>query len=72
MSLNLKVDDIYRKIGEFGPYQLLVLLLVGIIALEPCIVGLSFVFYSAVPQFRYNLNFQFKYHNQIMSIFFGL
>ena len=52
MSINQKTDDIYKQIGEFGPYQLLVFILVGIIAFIPAIVGYSYSFYGAVPDHR--------------------
>jgi hypothetical protein len=51
-NLNLKIEEIFKLIGEFGPYQLLIFLLVGITACIPGIVGYSYSFYAAVPEFR--------------------
>jgi hypothetical protein len=51
-SLNQKIEGIFAEIGEFGPYQLLVFVLVGITAFIPAIVGYSYSFYAAVPDFR--------------------
>jgi OCT family organic cation transporter-like MFS transporter 4/5 len=51
-SLNQKIEGIFAEIGEFGPYQLLVFILVGITAFIPAIVGYSYSFYAAVPNFR--------------------
>jgi OCT family organic cation transporter-like MFS transporter 4/5 len=51
-SLNEQIEEIYTHIGEFGPYQLLIFVLVGITAFIPAIVGYSYSFYAAVPNFR--------------------
>ena len=49
-SLNL--DDIYKKIGDLGPYQILMICLIGMVTNIQQIVGLSYSFYGAVPDFR--------------------
>lgn len=54
-NLNKKIDDIYKEVGEFGPYQLAMFCLIGITAFIPAIVGYSFSFYGAVPDFRCRL-----------------
>ena len=51
-NLNQKIDDIFKEVGEFGPYQLFVFVLVGVIAFIPSIVGYSYSFYGATPDFR--------------------
>jgi hypothetical protein len=51
-NLNKKIDDIFKEIGEFGKYQLLVFILVGTTAFIPSIVGFSYSFYGATPNFR--------------------
>ena len=56
-SLNEKIENIYKEIGEFGPYQLLIFALVGIISFVPAIVGYSFGFYAATPNHRYSTDF---------------
>lgn len=51
-SLNEKIENIFKEIGEFGRYQLLIFILVGIISFVPAIVGYSFGFYAATPSHR--------------------
>lgn len=51
-SLNQRIEEIYKQISEFGPYQLLIFVLVGITSLVPAIVGYSYSFYGAVPDHR--------------------
>ena len=52
-GLNEKIENIFKEIGEFGRYQLLIFVLVGIISFVPAIVGYSFGFYAATPSHRY-------------------
>ena len=52
LSLNEKIENIFKEIGEFGRYQLLIFILVGIISFVPAIVGYSFGFYAATPFHR--------------------
>lgn len=54
-NINQKIDDIFKEVGEFGPYQLFVFVLVGVIAFIPSIVGYSYSFYGATPEFRCKL-----------------
>lgn len=51
-NLNKKIDEIFKEIGEFGPYQLFVFVLLGVVAFIPSIVGYSYSFYGATPDFR--------------------
>ena len=51
-NLNKKIDEIFKEIGEFGSYQLLVFILAGTTAFIPAIVGHSYNFYGATPNFR--------------------
>lgn len=55
-QLNKKTEEIFKQIGEFGPYQLLIFILVGVIAFEPALVAYSFSFYGATPNHRFFLN----------------
>ena len=50
--LNKKIDRIFDEIGGFGPYQLFVFIIVGMVAFTPSIVSYSFSFYGAVPNHR--------------------
>jgi hypothetical protein len=45
-------DDIFNKIGEFGPYQLMVLVLIGLSAIIPATLAYSYVFIGATPEYR--------------------
>ena len=42
-----KLDDIFKRIGSFGPYQLLLVLIVGQTSMIPAINSMSYVFLSA-------------------------
>lgn len=55
LNLNKKIDDIYKEVGEFGPYQLVLFCLIGVTAFIPALVGYSFSFYAAIPDFRCRL-----------------
>jgi MFS transporter, OCT family, solute carrier family 22 (organic cation transporter), member 4/5 len=56
-NLNKKIDEIFKQIGEFGPYQLTLFFLIGITAFIPAIVGYSYSFYGATPDFRCKIPF---------------
>jgi hypothetical protein len=51
-TLNQKIELIFKRVGEFSRYQLCMLVLVGIATFIPAIVGYSYTFYAATPQFR--------------------
>lgn len=51
-SLNKKTEEIFDQVGHFGPYQLLIFVLVGVMAFVPSLVGFSFSFYGTVPNHR--------------------
>lgn len=51
-NLNKKTEEIFDQVGHFGPYQLLIFILVGIIASVPSFVGFSYSFYGTVPNHR--------------------
>ena len=52
-SSDHKTDELFKEVGEFGKYQLLVFVLVGITAFIPAFVGYSYSFYAAVPNHRF-------------------
>jgi F0F1-type ATP synthase assembly protein I len=56
-QVTAKIDDIFDKIGEFGPYQLFILFLIGLTAIVPAILAYSYIFIGATPEFRYLLNY---------------
>jgi hypothetical protein len=45
-------DDYFSEIGEFGPYQLFIFLLVGFTSAIPSMTAYSELFTSATPEFR--------------------
>lgn len=51
-SLNQQTEEIFKQVGEFGPYQLFIFILVGLTAFIPAIVGYSYSFYAATPNHR--------------------
>ena len=69
ISLNEKIESIFTEIGEFGRYQLLVFILVGIISFVPAIVGYSFGFYAATPLHRLIFLLSFNLGVNILSNF---
>jgi hypothetical protein len=48
-------DKIFRRVGEFGIYQFVLVVLASVTCLVPSIVAYGFVFYGAVPEFRCKL-----------------
>lgn len=49
---NEGIDEIFKEIGEFGKYQLFLLVSICFISTLPAITGYSFVFSAAIPDFR--------------------
>lgn len=47
-----KCDDTFRRIGEFGKYQLLCMLLIGLTCSISSITGFSYIFIGGLPKFR--------------------
>ncbi len=52
---SIEVDEDFNKIGEFGPFQCLVLVLVGLVALAPAYLSHGYVFIAGTPDSRYAL-----------------
>ena len=52
ISNEVNIDDIYKKIGEIGSYQCLIIILVGLVSFNEIIVGYSYSFYGNVPDYR--------------------
>ena len=60
-----KIDRIFKEIGEFGPYQLMIILICGGTAIVPAIIGYSDEFVKSNPDHRYfqeNLMCEIKIH----------
>ena len=75
---NLKlIDEIYKQIGEIGPYQYFIIALAGLCSFVPSIVGYSFSFAAATPDFRCKLpgydndtfQIQSEHHRQLVDHF---
>jgi hypothetical protein len=49
------LEDVYHYIGDFGPYQLVLVILIALVSLIPSIVAYNWSFVGAVPQFRCKL-----------------
>jgi hypothetical protein len=47
------LDDDFKLVGEFGAYQLLVLVLVGFVVSTSSIADHKFIFIGATPNYRY-------------------
>jgi hypothetical protein len=54
MSLNahFDIDKDFKKVGEFGYYQLLVFILIGFTACIPALIVHTYPFVSGTPDFR--------------------
>lgn len=48
----MKPVEIYDDIGEIGRYQLTMFFLIGSLAIVPSLIGYSYVFIAATPDFR--------------------
>lgn len=44
--------NIYDEIGEIGPYQWIMFILIGSLTVIPSLIGYSYVFVAATPEFR--------------------
>lgn len=52
-SVNKKIDEIYKEIGEIGPYQILIVALVSCSAIVLSNADYSYnIFLGATPDFR--------------------
>ncbi|RMZ92891.1 organic cation transporter -like, partial [Brachionus plicatilis] len=51
-SIHERTENLFTEVGEFGPYQFSVFILVGLVSVIPGIVGYSYSFYGATPNFR--------------------
>ncbi|RNA36796.1 solute carrier family 22 member 4, partial [Brachionus plicatilis] len=49
---SLRHENIYEDIGEFGPYQLLLFFLIGLLAVQPSLTGYGFIFIGATPDYQ--------------------
>ena len=49
---NISLDEIYDQIGQFGPYQFMILVIVAFTATITATTAYSFVFVGAQPDFR--------------------
>lgn len=56
---SLRHENIYEDIGEFGPYQMVLFFLVGLLAVQPSLTGYGFVFIGATPDHQYINNYIF-------------
>ena len=52
LSNEQKMDDVYKRIGELGLYQMIILCLVGISSFIMTITAFGYSFYGAVPDYR--------------------
>jgi hypothetical protein len=71
-SSDQKTDELFKEVGEFGKYQLIVFVLVGITAFIPAFVGYSYSFYAAVPNHRFLFNQYFFEAFLFIYLFFTI
>ena len=72
-----RIDEIYRQIGEIGPYQVLVVVLLGVCVFVPVISGYSYSFYAATPDHRCKIpgygndtfEIQDEHHAQLVALY---
>ncbi len=51
-NAHFDIDKDFKKVGEFGYYQLLVFLLIGFTACIPALIVHTYPFVSGTPDFR--------------------
>ncbi len=51
-KINHDIEEIYKQIGEFGPYQLFLCVLIGFVSFVPAVVAYGYSFYAATPKHR--------------------
>ena len=52
MDINDKIDNIFKEIGDFGPYQLFVVILCGSLGSIVAINSYSQIFFTHSPKYR--------------------
>lgn len=76
-SIHERTENLFSEVGEFGPYQFSVFVLVGLVSVIPGIVGFSFSFYGATPSFRCKIpayendtyEIQDNYHQSLIDMY---
>ena len=53
ITVQEKIDRIFKEIGEFGPYQLLIILICGSTSIVPGMIAYSDEFVKSDPDHRY-------------------
>jgi hypothetical protein len=51
-SIDEKTDKIFKEVGEFGPYQFIIILICGASGVIAAINAYSAVFITAIPDYR--------------------
>lgn len=54
---NVNLDEIFDQIGQIGPYQILILILVSFTSTIAATNAYSLIFTNAKPDFRYSLSY---------------
>jgi hypothetical protein len=52
---NEDIEEVFKHVGEFGPYQLILFIFISMCAFVCSMVSYSFTFYGAVPSHRCKL-----------------
>ena len=52
LSVHDKIDIIFKEVGDFGPYQLLIILIAGALGMIDAIDAYSIGFYTTAPDHR--------------------
>lgn len=52
-NLHRELDNDFKQIGEFGVYQLLIFILVGLTSCIPALLAYSYIFISGTPEHRF-------------------
>lgn len=79
-SIHERTENLFNEVGEYGSYQRSVFVLVGIVSVIPGIVGFSYSFYGATPDFRCKIpgyendtyEIQGGYHQSLVDLYIPL
>ncbi len=72
ITVQEKIDRIFKEIGEFGPYQLLIILICGSTSIVPGMIAYSDEFIKSDPDHRYKPFFcvSHQINNSRLRLFF--
>ena len=54
MKINKDAEEIFRQIGELGPYQIFLFAIISVTSFIPSMVSYGFALYASTPNHRFD------------------